>query len=107
MKYKWEVGDEAEIHIVDFSRNKRTKDAALISHQNFQPDKMYENGLSIKEKKLQDLMSLLKYIPPVHHEFYKKLRSDDCNDDVLAHPDLDDAIEDEVERDEDNSEEFD
>jgi hypothetical protein len=34
----------------------------------------YPNGKSIKRKKLQDILSLLKFIPPVHHGFYQNLR---------------------------------
>ena len=47
MNYKGDVWDNAKVHIVDFCRNKRTKDAALVIFQNFKPGKMYENGLTI------------------------------------------------------------
>ena len=36
---------------------------------------LYENGRSINVKKLDDIMSLLQFIPPLYHDFYKKLRS--------------------------------
>jgi hypothetical protein len=36
----------------------------------------YPNGKAITWKKLQDILSLLKSIPPVHHDFYQNLRSE-------------------------------
>ena len=42
---------------------------------------LYENGRSINVKKLDDIMSLLQFIPPLYHDFYKKLRSTEDSED--------------------------
>lgn len=34
---------------------------------------LFEGPKAIQEKKYQDLLSLLDYIPPVNHEFYRQL----------------------------------
>ena len=36
---------------------------------------LYPEGRHITPEKKQDLMTLLKYVPPVHHQFYKDLKS--------------------------------
>lgn len=38
---------------------------------------LYENGRSINSKKLDDILSLLQYIPPVFHQFYNNLKASD------------------------------
>ena len=38
---------------------------------------LYEGGRSINKKKLDDIMSLLQFVPPVYHDFYKTLRATD------------------------------
>ena len=35
---------------------------------------LYPKGQKLKKAKIPDLMPLLKYIPPVHHQFYYSLK---------------------------------
>lgn len=38
---------------------------------------LYPNGHGISKAKFNDVIHLLKYVPPVHHKFYEKLNHDD------------------------------
>ena len=38
---------------------------------------LYSGGRAINQKKMDDLSSLLQFVPPVHHRFYTMLRSED------------------------------
>ncbi|KAF6198391.1 hypothetical protein GE061_008139 [Apolygus lucorum] len=74
-------GDEVsevrpEHQVADSSNHKldlRKKTRATAEQQNPLP-LLYPNGNIITESKKKDLMSLLKFIPPMHHDFYKELR---------------------------------
>jgi len=37
-------------------------------------EQLYPNRLAISNEKYNDLMELLQFIPPIHHEFYNNLR---------------------------------
>ena len=38
---------------------------------------LHSDGRGISRKKLDDLMSLLQFVPPVYHDFYKNLQATD------------------------------
>lgn len=38
-------------------------------------DVLYPNGRKIDSKKKKDLLDLINYIPPIYHDFYKKLKT--------------------------------
>ena len=38
---------------------------------------LHGNGRAINKKKVEDLMSLIQFVPPIYHDFYKGLQADD------------------------------
>ena len=44
---------------------------------------LYPNGIKVKNEKYRDIMSLLPYIPSVHHDFFLKLKNEESHDDEL------------------------
>lgn len=60
------TGEYKELYI---TKSGRPVDIALSSLKN-----KYTEPLKIPTKKLDNVRSLLPYIPPVHHAFYKKLK---------------------------------
>jgi hypothetical protein len=60
------TGEYKELYI---TKSGRPVDIALSSLKN-----KYTEPLKIPKKKLDNVRSLLPYIPPVHHAFYKKLK---------------------------------
>ena len=53
------------------------------------PEKMYDDKIPLKKQKYKDLQKLLKFILPVHHEFYKCLPQDEADvSDEELHPDI-------------------
>ena len=61
---------------VDFSINrvKRGRARCVDMLRCSELQTLYPKGRKLKEAKIADLMSLLKYIPPVHHQFYYSLK---------------------------------
>jgi len=52
---------------------------------------LYDGPHQFKDKKLEDLLLLLEYIPPVFHSFYKELSSCDRDDEAPEEVDLSDS----------------
>lgn len=50
---------------------------------------LYPEGVAISQKKYNDLMELLKFVPPIYHDFYKSLRHDGQEEETLMYPDSD------------------
>lgn len=50
-------------------------------------DVLYPNGKELTEEKLQHLIELSQYIPPIHHNFYNGLRGHPEAVDLLENPD--------------------
>ena len=77
MLFKYESFDcGTEFREVDLGRRGKCVDD--IKHHKLQP--LYQEQIQIKAQKYNDLMEQLQYIPPVHHHFYKSLRSCKCKD---------------------------
>lgn len=55
-------------------------------------DLLYPDGKPITEEKKKDLMALLSFVPPIHHGFYKKLKTDNERDLGLADGDPEDGL---------------
>lgn len=51
---------------------------------------LYPNGKSISQKKYEDLIKLLKYVPPEHHSFFTTLKTDDHEEDYGIASDISD-----------------
>lgn len=78
MFFKYTLSDDAEFYSVDFSKKVRGRPRSVNS-VSLAP--LYPDGKSIQRLKLLDLKELLKYIPAVHHSFYKGLKSEQNNND--------------------------
>jgi len=76
MFFKYSVNEDACFSVVDFS--KRARGRPRRSGDNLPV--LYPDGRPIQRKKLLDLKSLLSFVPPVHHKFYRGLK-EDVNDD--------------------------
>ena len=76
MWFKYESFGSDEFRVVDLAR--RGKSIEDIKKYKLQP--LYNSEIKIKKQKYKDLMEQLQYIPPVHHEFYKSLKSCKCKD---------------------------
>lgn len=70
MYYKY--SNNVEVHFSKVNLKKRkTSDVGPL-------DLLYPRGRKIDEKKKQDLLSLLDYIPPIKHGFYTNILSSSC-----------------------------
>jgi len=78
MFYKYSNSEEALFEAVDLSKKKVRGRPRSVSK--IRLDQLYPSGRAIAKAKILDLKSLLPYIPPVHHEFYKRLKIDSNGD---------------------------
>ncbi|KAJ8885288.1 hypothetical protein PR048_011485 [Dryococelus australis] len=62
--YKTSLKEEDTFSVMDMTRGQQP-------HPCLKPNKCYTDVVPISEKKKKDLLSLLPYIPPAFHEFYK------------------------------------
>ena len=94
MNFKWDMESNSDVKTVDFCRNKRVAEATMARLMQFEPKELYLGGLKIKGTKHKDLLGkLLKYVPPVHQEFYLRLKSDGTENEILLHPDYEEFEE--------------
>lgn len=49
---------------------------------------LYPEGHAISDNKKKDLLELLNFIPPVHHSFYKELKTTAAENDMIFNNDL-------------------
>lgn len=68
MRYKYSCIDSEPWKTIDFSRNYTLSDDEILS--------LHESGIKIKKEKYLDILSLLKFVPSVHHDFFLKLKHD-------------------------------
>lgn len=66
MFFKYSNNEFVAFISVNFSKRLMVKPKEL--------EQLYPNGLAISNEKYNDLMELLQFIPPIHHEFYKNLK---------------------------------
>lgn len=80
MYFKYTNSDDVPFSSVDL--NKRSRGRKTLP-QNIQLPLLYPEGRPIAKPKLMDLKTLLQFIPPVSHAFYRKLKCSDqdtCDD---------------------------
>ena len=77
-KYRVSHNDLEEWNVVDV-RPKRVGRPQDMGRVSLPP--LYSSPRPINAAKVKDLHSLLHYVPPVHHDFYKALRSHEEQDD--------------------------
>jgi len=70
MMYKYTVGDD-EFKEVNFQKQRKGRQQQKPI-QNL--PMLYPSGRQISQAKFKDIQDLLKYVPPVHHEFYNSIR---------------------------------
>ena len=66
--YKYSLSDDIEFRCVNINKRGRNFDASLIALS-----QLYTEPQRLAHEKYADLQKLLKYVPPVHHTFYKTL----------------------------------
>lgn len=66
MFYKYSNNDFVKFFCVNYSKRVMAKPKIL--------GQLYPNGNDLSKEKYKDLMELLQFIPPIHHEFYKNLK---------------------------------
>jgi len=69
MMYKYTVGDD-EFKEVNFQKQRKGRQQQKPI-QNL--PMLYPSGRRISQAKFKDIQDLMKYVPPVHHEFYKSI----------------------------------
>ena len=80
---KYSHNDEEEWSEIDLSKRGKGRKVELHS---VKQDILYPEGRKITESKKSDLMSILKFIPTIHHNFYRKLLA---NNSVSSEDDID------------------
>ena len=75
--------------VVDMYRHKRRREAAIDFVQQFQPVHV-ELEHKVTACKYKDLLKLLNYVPPIHHQFYTSLphESEESSPTSPEHPDI-------------------
>ncbi|XP_074028086.1 uncharacterized protein [Leptinotarsa decemlineata] len=69
LQYKYSNHEDVYFETVDLKKRKS------VSKNTMELPLLYPNGNTINEAKKRDLLQLMELIPPIHHEFYKNLRS--------------------------------
>lgn len=87
IKYKTTFLADMPFGVLNIQK-KRENGRPLASLTNVEQDLLYPTTRPITMAKKKDMIDLLKYIPPIHHQFYKDLRTERGID--QAEPDSDD-----------------
>lgn len=74
---KQSYDDDVPFSTLDLQRRVKGRRS---SFENIPIPLLYPAGRALTQEKLKDLMDLCHYIPPVHHDFYRQLRSDNTID---------------------------
>ena len=84
-KYRCSLNDLEQWKEVDVKRRQRGRPVDM-GRVTLPP--LYTQSRPIKKAKLDDLMALLSYIPPVYHSFYESLQDDEAGTDSEAENDF-------------------
>ena len=86
MLYKLTVDEDEEFKIVNLNKSKRGYQHKLTKTLHI----LYPNGRPISSAKRKDFDDLIKYISPIHHQFYsdinveaRKVRATEANVDLV------------------------
>lgn len=53
------------------------------SLKDIEQDLLYPEGRKVSKLKKNDMFDLLRFIPPIHHEYFQKIQTDDQTDNIL------------------------
>lgn len=87
MKYKTTFLAEMPFEVINIQK-KSENGRPLASLANVKQDLLYPTSRPISMAKKKDMIDLLKYIPPIHHQYFKELKTERGIDQV--EPDSDD-----------------
>ncbi|CAG9814745.1 unnamed protein product [Phaedon cochleariae] len=87
MYFKYNYNTDSFFLELDLKRSIRGRPS---SNHYIEMDSLYPEGKPITEEKKKDLMALLSFVPPIHHGFYKELKTDNERDLGLADGDPED-----------------
>ena len=76
--FKYSLDDDASFSFILLAKRGRQTNLSEVS---LAP--LYCGATKLSKEKYSDLMKLLKYIPPIYHDFYQKLEHSGHNKDVL------------------------
>lgn len=89
IQYKYTLNEEMPFEEIDLKPSKKGR--LQIFHLIGQ-DKLYDGPRIVSALKKRDMMFLLKYIPPVHRQFFRNIKGDKAQEDVGPLPnDSDDS----------------
>ena len=74
MLFRSECFGDEEFRVVDMLRRGKTLDDL----KQLKLRKLYDGEIPIEKAKYKDLMEQLPFIPPIHHHFYKQLKTCKC-----------------------------
>lgn len=74
LKYKTTHQEDVAFLQIDITKRSRGRPGKF---GNICLDILFPNGRQLQKEKVENLQELLRYIPPVYHEFYINLKCDD------------------------------
>ena len=86
--FKYSNSDDVPFSCIDLNKKKRGR---RTMSNNITLSLLYPDGRAVAKPKLLDLKTLLQFIPPVNHSFYRKLQcsDEDSGDDIWTDTDND------------------
>lgn len=76
--YKYSHNANLDYYKVDLHKRKSGQPPDFTIACILQP--LYPNGHSVSQLKLRDIQQLMKYVPPVHHDFFARLKNNDTTE---------------------------
>lgn len=70
------------LHLTALILKKRTRFSSSLT--DISRDVLYPNGRPIEKKNYEDLLQLLPYVPPIRHDFYCNLKTNNAAQDTEA-----------------------
>lgn len=91
MEYKYTHNNDVQFSSVNM--NKRLK-GRPVNLGSLNLDILYPDGRKLTQAKLNDIKSLLQFVPPCHHQFYNQLQQGDVLDDRCDEVDVETSCDD-------------
>lgn len=88
IQFKYDYNEDSEFYAIKIMKSVAGRPQSL---KNVDQPLLYPKGRSVTREKRRDMMDLLKFIPPVKHDYFKNLRTN-RNDESLHTPDEEDII---------------
>lgn len=83
IKYKETLQEIMDFEVLDITPSKR-KGRPMLSLNAVPEEKLYSSERPVSTLKKQDMLDLLKFIPPVYHDFFNNLKTTENQDDEVG-----------------------